>query len=114
MSLRPEVTEALRLMEANTAEYRGLEENRLSFQLAFAIPESLPDRGCASRRISNKTVVITTRSFFGEHLTGFGQKTLNSGHFLPKMRRYYILKQSNYFKIELKCSGIDSVTGRPR
>ncbi len=37
MALRPEVTQALRLMEANTAEYRGLESNRLSFQLAFAV-----------------------------------------------------------------------------
>lgn len=37
MALRPEVTQALRLMEANTAEYRGLESNRISFQLAFAV-----------------------------------------------------------------------------
>lgn len=37
MALRPEVTQALRLMEANTVEYRGLESNRLSFQLAFAV-----------------------------------------------------------------------------
>jgi two-component system, NtrC family, nitrogen regulation sensor histidine kinase NtrY len=37
MALRPEVTQALRLMEANTAEYRGLESNRLPFQLAFAV-----------------------------------------------------------------------------
>jgi two-component system, NtrC family, nitrogen regulation sensor histidine kinase NtrY len=37
MALRPEVTQALRLMESNTAEYRGLESNRLQFQLAFAV-----------------------------------------------------------------------------
>jgi two-component system, NtrC family, nitrogen regulation sensor histidine kinase NtrY len=37
MALRPEVTHALRLMEANTTEYRGLESNRLQFQLAFAV-----------------------------------------------------------------------------
>ena len=37
MALRPEVIDSLRLMEANTAEYRGLESNRLSFQLAFAV-----------------------------------------------------------------------------
>jgi two-component system, NtrC family, nitrogen regulation sensor histidine kinase NtrY len=37
MALRPEVTQALRFMEANTAEYRGLESNRLQFQLAFAV-----------------------------------------------------------------------------
>ncbi len=35
--VNPEVLKALRLMEANTAEYRGLEENRLTNQLAFAI-----------------------------------------------------------------------------
>jgi two-component system, NtrC family, nitrogen regulation sensor histidine kinase NtrY len=37
MLLREEVTEALRQMEANTAEYRGLEGNRLRFQLTFAV-----------------------------------------------------------------------------
>lgn len=37
MLLRGEVTEALRQMEANTAEYRGLEGNRLRFQLTFAV-----------------------------------------------------------------------------
>ncbi|MFZ1814420.1 MAG: PAS domain-containing sensor histidine kinase [Rhizobiaceae bacterium] len=37
MSLRPEVTAALRQMEANTREYGGLEANRLPVQLAFAV-----------------------------------------------------------------------------
>ena len=37
MPLRPEVTAALRQMEANTLEYRGLEQNRLPVQLAFAV-----------------------------------------------------------------------------
>lgn len=37
MLLRTEVTDALRQMEANTAEYRGLEGNRLRFQLTFAV-----------------------------------------------------------------------------
>ena len=37
MSLRPEVVQALRQMEANTAEYAGMERNRLHVQLAFAV-----------------------------------------------------------------------------
>lgn len=37
LQLRTEVTNALRLMEANTAEYRGLESNQLRFQLTFAV-----------------------------------------------------------------------------
>ncbi len=37
MSLRPEVVQALRQMEANTAEYAGLERNRFRVQLAFAV-----------------------------------------------------------------------------
>jgi len=37
MSLREEVVQALREMEANTAEYAGLERNRYRVQLAFAV-----------------------------------------------------------------------------
>ncbi|MCG6859193.1 MAG: PAS domain-containing sensor histidine kinase [Salaquimonas sp.] len=37
MSLRPEVVQALRQMEANTAEYAGMERNRFRVQLAFAV-----------------------------------------------------------------------------
>ena len=35
--VNPDVLKALRLMEANTAEYKGLEANRLTNQIAFAI-----------------------------------------------------------------------------
>jgi len=35
--VNPDVLKALRLMEANTAEYKGLESNRLTNQIAFAI-----------------------------------------------------------------------------
>ncbi|MCF6321058.1 MAG: PAS domain-containing sensor histidine kinase [Rhizobiaceae bacterium] len=35
--VNPEVLRALRLMEANTAEYKGLENNRITNQIAFAI-----------------------------------------------------------------------------
>jgi two-component system nitrogen regulation sensor histidine kinase NtrY len=35
--VNPEVLKALQLMEANTAEYKGLESNRLPNQIAFAI-----------------------------------------------------------------------------
>ncbi len=35
--VNPEVLKALQLMEANTAEYRGMESNRLTNQIAFAI-----------------------------------------------------------------------------
>ncbi|MCB1462833.1 MAG: PAS domain-containing sensor histidine kinase [Nitratireductor sp.] len=37
MSLRPEVVQALRQMEANTVEYAGMERNRFRVQLAFAV-----------------------------------------------------------------------------